>query len=67
MYLCMHATATTIVMLATSSKMDFMTVGVVRTDPLFHPDRLSDHMHTFWRQRFDASGDDLWCAAGGQP
>ena len=34
--------------LGTSSKMDFLPLGAVRTDPLLNPTCLSDHVHTFY-------------------
>ena len=34
--------------MGTSSKMDFLSLGSVRTDPLLNPTCLSDHVHTYY-------------------
>ena len=52
---------------ATSSKMDFLPLGHVRTDPITDPDGLSPHVHSFYGATEAAPGttyEKLRAAAG---
>lgn len=51
----------------TSMKMDFLTLGDVRTDPIISPTCLSDHIHTFYgasEVRPETTYEDLRAASG---
>lgn len=54
--------------IGTSSKMDFLPLGDVRTDPVTNPTALSPHLHTFYGAaaslRPDTSYEELRAACG---